>query len=352
MRGLGKRLGTGWVLRGLDLEIAGGELVSLIGPSGCGKTTTLNCILGLLRPDEGAVDVDGADVTGLPPEKRDFGMVFQSYALFPHLDVRRNVAFGLAGRNLDRQQIHQRVDDALAMVHLERLAGRYPAQLSAGEQQRVALARTIATQPRLVLMDEPLSNLDARLRLEMRTEIRRLHLSLGLTTILVTHDQAEALSLSDRIALMRDGRIVQVGTPQEVHSSPASAYAASFLGYRNRVPVSVDRVEGGRLNLLLADGTRLVGTSPTPPPAGARATAWVRPEDVRIGAVPNGEDATSLKGLVEITEYVGAGFEVGLRVGHMSLRAFSELQPEVGQEVVAHILPRRLLVFPEDPSDP
>src|SRR2546428_337475 len=197
VRELTKRFADAAAVRGFDLEVSGGEFISLLGPSGCGKTTTLNCIAGLLEPDKGAIEIDGRDITREPPERRGFGMVFQNYALFPHLDVSRNVGFGLEVRGIGRSEIGRRVARALELVQLGALGKRYPAQLSGGQQQRVALARAIVTEPPLILMDEPLSNLDAKLRLEMRLEIRRLHQSLGLTTIYVTHDQEAALALAE-----------------------------------------------------------------------------------------------------------------------------------------------------------
>ena len=233
MEGVTRRFGDTAALQELDLAVEGGEFIALLGPSGCGKTTALNCLAGLLPLSAGAIRLDGRRIDGMPPERRGFGMVFQNYALFPHLSVRRNVAFGLAMRRTPKGDAQRRVEQALALVGLEPHADKYPAQLSGGQQQRVAIARAVVIEPSLLLMDEPLSNLDAKLRLEMRTEIRRLHQDLGLTTVYVTHDQEEALSLADRLVLLRDGRVEQVGAPEQIYGEPVSAYAAGFMGYRN-----------------------------------------------------------------------------------------------------------------------
>src|SRR5438046_4861595 len=239
-----RRFGDKLVLDALDLRIAGGEFVALLGPSGCGKSTALNCIAGLLPLSDGAIFLDKRRVDVLPPERRGFGMVFQNYALFPHMSVRQNIGFGLRMRGVGRQESRRRVDQALRLVKLEAFGNRLPGQLSGGQQQRVAIARAVVIEPPLVLMDEPLSNLDAALRLEMRTEIRRLHQTLGLTTVYVTHDQEEALALADRLVVLREGEVQQVGSPEEVYAHPANRYVAGFMGYRNMIPVEVAAVTG------------------------------------------------------------------------------------------------------------
>jgi putative spermidine/putrescine transport system ATP-binding protein len=230
---VGRHFGGVAALIDVNLAIRRGEFIALLGPSGCGKTTALNCIAGLLTLTDGAIWLDERRIDRLRPEERGFGMVFQNYALFPHMTVRRNVGFGLAMRNRPRAEIERKVDEALRLVRLEMHAGKLPGQLSGGQQQRVAIARAIVIEPPLVLMDEPLSNLDAKLRLEMRAEIRRIHNMLGTTTIYVTHDQDEALSLADRIVVMRAGRVRQVGTPAELYARPSHADVAEFMGYRN-----------------------------------------------------------------------------------------------------------------------
>ena len=240
LAGVTRRFGDQAALDGLDLTIRGGEFIALLGPSGCGKTTALNCLAGLLPLSGGEIHLDGDRIDGLPPERRGFGMVFQNYALFPHLSVRRNVAFGLEMAGTGKQERAGKVDEVLDLVGLQPHAEKYPAQLSGGQQQRVAIARAVVMEPPLMLMDEPLSNLDAKLRLEMRTEIRRLHQQLDLTTVYVTHDQEEALSLADRLVLLRDGVVEQVGPPRSSTRSPPARYVAGFMGYRNLLEMEVD----------------------------------------------------------------------------------------------------------------
>jgi putative spermidine/putrescine transport system ATP-binding protein len=256
MKDVGRRFGGRDALVDLNLTIGAGEFIALLGPSGCGKSTALNCLAGLIPLTHGEILIDGKRIDILPSEKRDFGMVFQNYALFPHLTVEKNIAFGLQMRNLPKAEVVYRVAEALALVKLEEHAKKLPGQLSGGQQQRVAIARAVVLEPRLVLMDEPLSNLDAKLRLEMRTEIRRLHQSLGLTTVYVTHDQEEALSLADRLVVLREGRMQQIGTPEELHNNPVNWHVADFMGYRNLIDVEVEsisgklaRVAGGGLSL-------------------------------------------------------------------------------------------------------
>ncbi|HXD62451.1 MAG TPA: ABC transporter ATP-binding protein, partial [Lacisediminihabitans sp.] len=239
LKDVGRSFGGHDALVDLNLTIRSGEFIALLGPSGSGKSTALNCLAGLLPLTHGKILIDGKRVDTLPPEKRDFGMVFQNYALFPHLSVQKNIAFGLQVRGVPRADIARRVAEAIALVKLEEHAKKLPGQLSGGQQQRVAIARATVLEPRLVLMDEPLSNLDAKLRLEMRTEIRRLHQALGLTTVYVTHDQEEALALADRLVVLRLGEVQQVGSPEEVYAHPVNQYVAGFMGYRNMIPVDV-----------------------------------------------------------------------------------------------------------------
>jgi putative spermidine/putrescine transport system ATP-binding protein len=348
IRNLGKWYGDAAALRAFDLDVHGGEFISLLGPSGCGKTTALNCVAGLLEPDEGTIELDGRDLTKLPPERRGFGMVFQNYALFPHLTVGRNVAFGLEMMGLRREEISRRVTEALRLVQLADLAGRHPSQLSGGQQQRVALARAIVTEPRLLLMDEPLSNLDARLRVEMRTEIRRLHQSLGLTTLYVTHDQEEALSLSDRIVLLRGGAIQQVGTPEEVYGEPRSSYVAGFLGYRNLIPVTVEERGPDGVVVALPGGPRVIGTPQGDSGTQREAVAAVRPEDVEVLSADTSEPHV-LRAQVELTEFVGNGFESSADVGggvRMIARTPRRWPP--GSAVALRIPRARLLIFPPE----
>jgi putative spermidine/putrescine transport system ATP-binding protein len=260
---------------GLDLAMAEGELVALLGPSGCGKTTTMRAVAGLLPPRAGTIRLAGRDITHVPANRRGVGLVFQSYALFPHLSVFENVAFGLRLAGTGREELARRVADALGMVGLTGFERRLPRELSGGQQQRVALARAVVVRPRLLLLDEPLSNLDARLRLEMRSELRRLQRELGVTMVYVTHDQAEALALADRIVVMRAGTIEQEGAPEAVYTRPRTAFVARFMGFETCLSVREGR-------LVAADGRSL----PCPEPTDAAALAW-RPQAVALGHGPH-----------------------------------------------------------------
>jgi putative spermidine/putrescine transport system ATP-binding protein len=231
--GLAKRYGAHTAVEKIDLAVAKGEFVSLLGPSGCGKTTTLQMIAGFVEPSAGKVRLDGRDLTSLHPSKRELGIVFQSYALFPHCTAAQNVAFGLEMRGVSRDECTRRVGEALELVGLGAFADRYPRRMSGGQQQRVALARALVIRPAVLLLDEPLSNLDAKLREEMQIELRGIQRNIGTTTVLVTHDQSEAMALSNRIVVMNDGRVEQVGTPEEVYGQPATSFVASFLGKTN-----------------------------------------------------------------------------------------------------------------------
>jgi putative spermidine/putrescine transport system ATP-binding protein len=240
-------------VQNLNLEVESGELLALLGPSGCGKTTTMKAMAGLLEPVSGQIRLGEKEITRVPANRRDIGMVFQSYALFPHLSVFENVAFGLRIRRVEQKELEQRVTQALETVDLSSFHQRLPAQLSGGQQQRVALARAFVIRPQLMLLDEPLSNLDARLRLEMRVEIRRLQKQLGVTMLYVTHDQAEALALADRVAIMNAGRIEQLATPEVIYNQPATVFAARFVGFDNILPIKIleHRLQIGRLEQAL-----------------------------------------------------------------------------------------------------
>src|SRR5881227_435537 len=288
-------------LHELTLTIRRGKFICLLGPSGCGKTTALNCIAGLLPVTGGSISLDERRIDLLPPEKRGFGMVFQNYALFPHMSVRRNVAFGLHMRGVGADEIEQRVARAFDLVQLGGQEDKLPGQLSGGQQQRVAIARAIVIEPPLLLMDEPLSNLDAKLRLEMRAEIRRIHRELGRTTIYVTHDQDEALSLADRIVVMKDGVVQQIASPYEIYAQPANLHVANFMGYRNVVELDIVREEGTRVELAGPD-MRLIGTRKQAG-AGKRAMVAIRPEELALGDGPNG--ANTITARVDNVEYCG-----------------------------------------------
>jgi putative spermidine/putrescine transport system ATP-binding protein len=287
-------------LREVSLEVGRGEFIALLGPSGCGKTTALNCLAGLLPLTGGGIWLDDVRIDRLKPEARGFGMVFQNYALFPHMSVRRNVGFGLVMQRRGRAEIADRVDAALALVRLGDQGAKLPGQLSGGQQQRVAIARAIVIEPPLVLMDEPLSNLDAKLRLEMRAEIRRIHDQVGSTTIYVTHDQDEAVSLADRIVVMQGGTVRQVGAPDELYARPAHADVAEFMGYRNLLPARVVSTDAGAARVAIGDAelTGIIIETLT----GETALAAIRPDDL----VPRADGP--LAATVAAVEYRGRGF--------------------------------------------
>ncbi len=286
---IGKRFGQLDVIHDLSLNVYKGELCCLLGPSGCGKTTTLKVIAGFHTPDRGQVMLGGRPVTHLPPQKRSTGMVFQNYALFPHINVFGNVAYGLRLRQVPRAEIKRRVRRMLSLVKLEGYEQRRISELSGGQQQRVALARALVIEPAVLLLDEPLSNLDARLRVEMRAELRRIQQALHITTIHVTHDQEEAMSIADRIALMNAGRIEQIGTPWEIYERPATRFAAEFVGHVNFVEGQVD---GDRLWVL--------GREVPCDRGHGRVLCAIRPEDVYIG------DGGPLSGVIRETMYLGS----------------------------------------------
>ena len=324
-------------LRDVSLTVGRGEFVALLGPSGCGKSTALNCIAGLLQLSDGAIWLDETRIDEVGPEERGFGMVFQNYALFPHMTVRRNIGFGLTTQRRPREEIDRRVNEALGTVRLEPHADKLPGQLSGGQQQRVAIARAIVVGPPLVLMDEPLSNLDAKLRLEMRAEIRRIHSMLGSATIYVTHDQEEALSLADRIVVLIDGRPRQIGTPAELYMDPADADVAEFMGYRNLVRTTAERANDG-VAVRIA-GARVVGTPIGE--VGAAATVAIRPDDLH----PAGDGP--IEAVVEIAEYHGRDFyTVGRGADGTELFFRSAVRVQAGETVRLMAAKERVLVYP------
>ncbi|EPR23179.1 hypothetical protein L905_08605 [Agrobacterium sp. TS43] len=304
-----KRHGALTTVSDVSLDIRQGEFIAFLGPSGCGKTTTLRMIAGLTDVSEGRILFGNRDVTAMPPYLRNAGLVFQGYALFPHMTVAQNVAFGLEMRKVDKADTEKRVMDALKLVKLDHLATRMPSQLSGGQQQRVALARAIAYEPDVLLLDEPLSALDAKLRYEVRTDLRRLQSELGLTTIFVTHDQDEALSIADRIVVMSSGRIEQVGTPEEIYDRPATLFVAEFIGATNIFTGSLESTDlfrtGDGMTFAVPAGTRTHASV---------ANMAVRPEHVRLVPVSDtAPDAPSIEVLVEDIVYRGALTEYVLR---------------------------------------
>jgi ABC-type Fe3+/spermidine/putrescine transport system ATPase subunit len=297
LRGVTKRLGTHLAADDVSLDVPEGSFTTLLGPSGCGKTTTLRIVAGFYRPDAGDVFIRDRRVTDIPPHRRNTAMVFQEYALFPHMTVAENIGYGLRMRGVPAADARRRIAAAVALVGLEGQEAKFPQQLSGGQQQRVAVARALVVEPEVLLLDEPLSNLDAKLRVRVRTELRALQQQLGKTTIYVTHDQEEALSISDRIAVMHRGRIVQVGTPREIYYRPADRFVADFVGLANFVPVQVG--DGGRVRMGDLE-FEVPGATPGP------ATLVVRPEAVALSAAPPVEAGRpTFRGRVKTTAFLG-----------------------------------------------
>jgi iron(III) transport system ATP-binding protein len=348
VRNLTKRYGDFTALGDISLDIAEGEFVCFLGPSGCGKTTLLRAIAGLDPQSSGTIHQKGRDISALPPSKRDFGIVFQSYALFPNLTVVDNVGYGLVSRRESRDAIGRRVNELLTLVGLPDAGPKYPAQLSGGQQQRVALARALATSPGLLLLDEPLSALDARVRLRLRHEIKALQRTLGVTTIMVTHDQEEALTMADRIVVMNQGAIEQVGTPQEIYRHPATAFVADFVGSMNFLVGS----------LLAPDKLKVAGLTFDCPiqdglATGGKVALCIRPEDVRVRDLP--ADVAN-RVAVEVTEldFVGAFCRATLKVqgtddvtmtADFSSNLIRDLGVELGRKLDVALPPDRLRVF-------
>lgn len=344
-----KKFGPVTALDGVTLKIEPGELFFLLGPSGCGKTTLLRNIAGFYVPDEGRILFGEDDVTKLPPHKRNTGMMFQSYALWPHMTVAKNVAFGLEERRIAKAEIHRRVQEALDSVQMGKYADRKIAQLSGGQQQRVALARALVIRPRCLLLDEPLSNLDAKLRLEMRTEIRRVCKEFGLTAIYVTHDQKEALSISDRMAILEDGRIAQVGTPEQVYRRPLTKVVADFIGETNFISGKIRSTNEGRVTVEAALGVfeGVLADSDWKPVIGESAVVSIRPESWTLRG--DRAEINSLQGKIGESIYLGevAQYRFAAALQHLKI---IELNPHPsarrpGQEFHAHVSPDDVVVI-------
>ncbi len=335
-------------LDGVSLSIHEGELFFLLGPSGCGKTTLLRCLGGFEKPTQGRIVLDGRDVTGLEPNLRNTAMVFQGYALWPHMTVAENVAFGLQTRKVSKSEVRERVGDALRSGRIEDLAARKPNELSGGQQQRVALARTLVVKPGCLLLDEPLANLDAKLRRDMRAEIRTICKTNGLTAVYVTHDRQEALSMADRIAVMKDGKILQVGPPREVYRQPDNEFVAGFIGAMNRIPGTVTALVDDLVRVRTNVGV-FTSSLPHPPLAeGQRVTLVLRPE-----ALQRGEGARNcFSGTAETTTYLGELAELIVKTdGDHGLRVY-ELNPkripDPGERIYLHVSPADVVVLPEE----
>ena len=311
-----KAYGSVMAVQDVNLTVNSGEFISLLGPSGCGKTTILRMIAGFERPTAGAIHLDKQELTTTPANRRDMGMVFQSYSLFPHMTAGQNVAFGLRLKGLGRSPQQQRVAEMLDLVGLAGMGDRFPHQLSGGQQQRVALARALAIAPRMLLLDEPLSALDAKVRLQLRNEIRRIQQQLGITTLFVTHDQEEALSISDRVVVMAHGRIDQEGTPEEIYLTPHTAFTASFIGAMNQLPGQWQQQAQG---VLVDDGQQqvMVHTQPADLPDGTGVLVLVRPESIDLlpPSANLAPDRNSLQGLVTSRTFLGAVVRLSVLVG-------------------------------------
>ncbi|HTO10351.1 MAG TPA: putative 2-aminoethylphosphonate ABC transporter ATP-binding protein [Candidatus Binatia bacterium] len=354
LEGVAKHFGGVAALRGVSLTVAEGEFVCFLGPSGCGKTTLLRIIAGLEPQSTGVVRMAGRDVSGLPPSQRNYGIVFQSYALFPNLTVARNIAYGLSSRRVGRERAEARVDELLELVHLRAHKQRYPAQLSGGEQQRVALARALAPSPALLLLDEPLSALDARVRLALRQEMKALQRRIGITTIMVTHDQEEALTMADRIMVMNHGGVEQIGTPAEIYSEPTSLFVARFVGHMNLWPAVAEAQPGrARVGALALRHRPAAGVRP-----GDALTLGIRPEEVRVGAAVRETD-NRLAARVTSVQFQGASTRLvlaGLGEAVLTLEcdvaatALADLGVKEGAEVPVALAPDALRAFTETPA--
>jgi iron(III) transport system ATP-binding protein len=342
-----KRFGDSTAVEDVTLEIQSGEFFSFLGPSGCGKTTLLRIIAGLEVPTSGRVFIDDLDVTSLPAQKRDTVMVFQNYALFPHMTVSKNIAFGLEAKRVPHPEIKTRVLEALSLVQLEHKIDAATQALSGGEQQRVALARAIVVRPKILLMDEPLSNLDVALRGETRTQIKRLQLATGITTVYVTHDQGEALGLSDRLAVLCRGQVAQVGTPKELYTKPGHVFVASFLGNATVFRARVSKVESGAAEVVVNEKLRFPVETLGSFVVGTEVLVAVRPEHIRLTLV---SEPTDFRAVVESVEYQGTTTEYRIRAGDQVLRSvmngFGSIDVRPHDEVGVKVDPHSCFIYP------
>ena len=344
LKGVRKEFGSFVAIDRIDLEIQSGELVALLGPSGCGKTTTLRMISGLDGPTDGNVLFDGRDMSTVPVRDRNVGMVFQRYALFPHMNVEKNITFGLRVRRLDQDEVRERLEEILEIVQLTAFRHRFPAQLSGGQMQRVAIARTLITKPSVLMMDEPLANLDTNLRGEMRRFIRDLQQRFSITTIFVTHDQVEAMELSDRVAVLFDGRLEQYDTPDAIYHRPQKQSVAKFMGASNIVEGTV-RSDG----VIATEFAEFRGVDTGAVPSGSRVRAMIRSEAIEMSRQPNGGAENQISGTVENADFFGAVLSYGIRVGDSELNVDEHSTDRVmpGTEVYLNIPGDRIWLIPE-----
>jgi len=354
LEGVSKYYGNVVAAEDVTLDIGSGEFFAILGPSGCGKTTTLRIIAGFETPDKGRVFFDNEDVTFVKPYKRNTSMVFQNYALWPHMTVFENVAYGLKLRRkelgLSDEDIRKMVKEALELVKLSGFENRYPLQLSGGQQQRVALARALVVKPRVLLLDEPLSNLDAKLRIEMREELKKLQRSLKLTTIYVTHDQIEAMSLSDRLAVMNKGRVIQVGTPQELYFRPRSIFVADFLGRSSIYSGELIAQEKEYVEVKLEDAEVVVrGVTPVEK-LPKKVSVVIRPEIISLGKSSGDERDVVVKGVLDFAMFVGEKIEARVRIGKLPLLVYlpNTISVSIGSELELVLPWRNIIVLPSE----
>ena len=354
IRNLFKRFKEVVAINRIQLQVDQGEMLTLLGPSGCGKTTTLRCIAGLEKPDEGDIVIDGKPMLSegfVPSSKRGIGMVFQNYAVWPHMKVFNNIVYGLKLQKLPRQEIQQKAQQVLELVGLEGLEDRYPSQLSGGQQQRVALARALVTNPKVLLLDEPLSNLDAKLREELRFEIKNLVRRMGITSVYVTHDQAEAMVISDRIAVMDSGNVVQIGKPEEIYEKPANKFVADFIGTTNFIAGQVVRVAADTRTAVMRTefdeelSCRTADIDATVP--GAKVSASIRPEDVEVFTEPPNHQENRFKGTIAHKAYLGNFLYFFVNVDDTLIRVQVPhyLPQEEGDELYLYLNPQKCMIL-------
>lgn len=353
LRNLTKRFGNVYAVHNVELSINKGELFTLLGPSGCGKTTTLRMIAGFEYPDLGQVFFDDDDVTYTKPYERGTAMVFQNYALWPHMSVFDNIAYGLRIKKLPKDEIRERVLEVLDLVGLRGLENRYPLQLSGGQQQRVALARALVVKPKVLLLDEPLSNLDAKLRVRMREEIKRIQKSLSITTIYVTHDQEEAMSISDRIAIMNQGKVLQVGTPQDIYFRPKNIFVATFIGKSTLLQGRAFKISSDSVLVDVGSEVKVTGklVGDSIPREGSEVILVIKPEDFLTE--PPIEPHSVIEGVVEFSMFLGSFTQLRVSVANQSLKVFVDPKMEVrpGEKFKTYVRVSDVLVFPMESEE-